>query len=431
MEIRATNQTFKSYLFFWGGQLISLLGSSIIHFVVIWWIKEITPDINDASFLLGLANFFGMLPLIVLSPIAGVFIDRWNRKYIIAIADFMQALITFWLIMIFILGTEEVILVILINSLRGVCQAFHFPTVKAVIPIMIPKDKLSRMNAIDYGFNGLIQIAGPAVGAFFYELFPIANILWIDIITFFIAIIPLLLIKIPKINQNFAKDQKKNTSFFKDFSQGIRGLKQVPGLVILLILISIINFLGVPFGTLLPIFVGDIHKGDAFAYAFVVGLMQLGMIIGSVIATIKKDFKNRVLVIMSCILISIVGFLMSTLSPIGNFVIIGIGGMIRASAVPLINTNFLTIIQLHVPPEKQGKVMSIVVSLAWAVIPPGSLMAGSLAAIMGIVPLFLTCIIFDFLTVVIIFSFTKIRSVKYESLYDTKQNSIKNETEIM
>ena len=157
----ATPTTFRSYLIFWTGQLVSLLGSSIIHFVVIWWITEVTGDPN----LLGLTNFFGMLPLIVLSPIAGVFIDRWNRKMIILISDFMQALITFWLLLIFFFNVEEVFLVILINSLRGVCQAFHFPTIKAIIPIMIPKDKLSRMNAVDYLFSGLVHIAGPAIGA--------------------------------------------------------------------------------------------------------------------------------------------------------------------------------------------------------------------------------------------------------------------------
>lgn len=416
MHSIATGNTFKSYIFFWGGQLFSLLGSSVVGFVIVWWIREITPDVNLASFLLGFANFLNMLPLIVLSPIAGVFIDKWNRKYVIAIADSMQAFITFCLILIFMSGMENVTIVILINSLRGVCQAFHFPTVKAIIPIMIPKKYLSRMNAIDYGFNGLVQIAGPAVGAVLYGFFPIATILWADVITFFIALIPLILIRIPKVKQNNFKAKK--FSFFRDFRQGTRGLRKVPGLVILLILISVVNFLGVPFGTLLPVFVGDVHHGNQYSYAFIIGLMQIGMIVGAVIATIKKDYKNRVLVITSCILISAVGYVISALSPIGFFAMIGIGGMIRAAMTPLINTNFLTIIQLHVPAEKQGKVMSIVVSLAWFVIPLGSLVAGTLAALIGIIPLYLS---FAYLIVVVVTTtllVTNVSSVKYEHVYD-------------
>jgi len=420
MNTIATSGTFKNYLFFWGGQLFSLLGSSIVHFVIIWWINVITPDRDLAAFLLGFANFLGMLPLIVLSPIAGVFIDKWNRKHIIMIADSLQAFITFLLILIFFFRIEEVMLVIVINSLRGVCQAFHFPTIKAIIPLMIPKDKLSRMNAIDYGVNGLVHIAGPAVGALLYGFFPISAVLWVDVITFFIAILPLILIKIPKIKQSEIK--KEHFSFVKDFRQGIRGLKQVPGLVILLILISVVNFLGVPFGTLLPIFVTDIHNGDQYgvAYAFIIALMQIGMVIGAVIATIKKDYKNRVLVITGCILISAVGYFMSALSPIGFFTMIGIGGMIRAAMTPLINTNFLTIIQLHVPPEKQGKVMSIVVSLAWLVIPPGSLIAGTFAVLMGIIPLYLTFASLIIISVAVTLLFTNVRSVKYEHVYDEK-----------
>ena len=194
----ATNKTFSRYLLFWIGQLFSILGSSIIHFVIVWWITEVT----GSAVLLGVANFMGMLPLIVLSPIFGVFIDKWNRKIIIAIADFCQALITFWIIMLFFLGVEAVIPIILINSLRGVCQAFHFPTVKAIIPIMVPKEKLSRMNAIDYLFNGIVHIAGPVIGAILNAFIPIILILWVDILTFMIALIPLLIIKIPPVIKN-------------------------------------------------------------------------------------------------------------------------------------------------------------------------------------------------------------------------------------
>jgi DHA3 family macrolide efflux protein-like MFS transporter len=417
MTSNPTNKTFIHYLIFWIGQLISLLGSSVIHFCVIWWIVTETGDSN----LLGLTNFLGMLPLIVISPIAGVFIDRWNRKAIIFTADFAQALITFWLLLIFFFGVEQIYIVILINSLRGVCQAFHFPTVKAIIPIMIPKDKLSRMNAIDYLFNGVVNIAGPAIGAVLNELFPIYQILWVDIITFFIAVIPLILIKIPHLPES--KEKKETISFIKDFKKGFKSLKQIPGLLILVIFISVINFLGQPFGVLLPLYVESIHFGNALDLAFIMALMQIGMIGGAIITSLKKDWKNRVFLIIGCVLFGVVGCFLTAISPTGNFLLIGIGGMIRASMTPLINTNFLTIIQLNIPPEKQGKVMSIVVSLAWAVIPPGSLVAGSLGALMGIVPLYLTFAGLQLLTVIITLSVTNIRSVKFDTVYDMKQIS--------
>jgi DHA3 family macrolide efflux protein-like MFS transporter len=415
-----TTNTFKNYLLFWIGQLFSLLGSSIIHFVVIWWITVVTGDPN----LLGITNFLGMLPLIIISPIAGVFIDRWNRKSIIIASDFMQALITFWLLLIFFFGVEQVFLVIIINSLRGVCQAFHFPTVKAIIPIMIPKDKLSRMNAIDYLFNGVVHIAGPAIGAVLYGLFieQIYLIFWIDIFTFFIALIPLILIKIPHVSESTSK--KESFSFRKDLKLGFKILREVPGLLILVIFISVVNFLGQPFGVLLPLYVKSIHFGNELDLAYIMVLMQIGMISGALITSLKKDWRNRVLLITGCVLLSTVGYFLAALAPIGVFYLIGIGGLIRAGMTPLINTNFLTIIQLHVPPEKQGKVMSIVVSLAWAVIPPGSLVAGFLGGIMGIVPLYLTCAGLILLTVIITLSLTNIRRVKYDNVYEMGQKTI-------
>jgi len=415
----ASTTTFRNYLLFWTGQLFSLLGSSIIHFVVIWWITIVTGDPN----LLGITNFLGMLPLILISPIAGVFIDRWNRKSIIIISDFMQALITFWLLLIFFFGIEQVFLVIIINSLRGICQAFHFPTVKAIIPIMIPKDKLSRMNAIDYLFNGIVQIAGPAIGAVLYGFFSsqIYLIFWIDIFTFFIALIPLILIKIPHVSES--REKKQSFSFWKDLKLGFKILKEVPGLLTLVIFISIVNFLGQPFGVLLPLYVESIHSGNELDLAFIMILMQIGMISGAVITSLKKDWKNRVLLITGCVLLSTTGYTLAALAPIGVFYIIGIGGFIRAGMTPLINTNFLTIIQLHVPPEKQGKVMSIVVSLAWAVIPPGSLVAGFLGGIMGIVPLYLTCAGLIFLTVILTLSLTNVRRVKYDNVYEMQQKA--------
>ena len=413
MNSYSTKGTFKSYLIFWIGQLVSLLGSSIISFAIVWWITVKT----GSAFLLGYANFIGMLPLIVLTPIFGVYIDKWNRKLIIALADFSQALITFWIIMLFFFGKQDVILIIYINGLRGICQAFHFPTVKAIIPIMIPKKYLSRMNAIDYMFNGMVRIFGPVIGAFLYAFLPIVTILWIDIITFVIAIIPLILIRIPKIQ---IQVKKEGASFFKDFKIGVDGLNQVPGLVTLLILISVVNFLGQPVGTLLPLYIESTHSGNATDLAIVMAFIQTGMIFGALLTSFKKDWRNRVYVMTGSILISVVGYFVIGLSPTGFFILIGIGGMIRAAMVPLINTNFLTIIQLHVAPDLQGKVMSIVVSLAWAVIPLGSIVAGPLAELMGIRLLYIASAILVIFTVLITLLFTNVRLVKFETIYEPK-----------
>ena len=406
MESSPTSNTFKSYISFWTGQMFSLLGSSIVQFVVIWWITIET----ESPIYLSIAAFLGFLPMVVISPIAGVFIDRWNRKLTIAITDFLQAVITVWLIFLIMLNIADVWTIILINSLRGICQAFHFPAINAIIPIMIPKKHLSRFNGINYFFTGLINVIGPVVAASLLLIWSINEILWIDIITFIIAIFPLLLIKIPLVIE---KDKKRD-SFKNDFKLGFNVLQTVPGLLILLILISAVNFLSVPFHTLLPLFVTVNHVGTASDLAIVMALIQIGMVSGALLALIKKDWKHRVRVILLGIVIAAGGYITAAISPPGNIIMIGIGGMVRAAMIPVINTNFLTIIQTNVSAETQGRVMSIVITIASAVSPIGMVLSGFIAEAIGIVPLFLTFAALELISVLITWLFSNVRHVVYE-----------------
>jgi DHA3 family macrolide efflux protein-like MFS transporter len=161
MEAQVSQQTFRSYLFFWAGQLTSLLGSSIAQFVIIWWI---TLETGSALYL-SLASFLGLAPIVVLAPFTGVFVDRWNRKVLIFTADFLQALATVVLVLLFWLGVVSLWHILILLTIRGILQAFHSPAVSAIIPIMIPKEKLSRMNGLNYLCSGAVTLIGPIIAA--------------------------------------------------------------------------------------------------------------------------------------------------------------------------------------------------------------------------------------------------------------------------
>ena len=94
MQIQADQTTFRSYLFFWLGQLVSLLGSSITNFVIIWWITLLT----ESTLYLSIAFLVGLVPTVILSPFAGVLADRWSRRKLVGTVDFLQALTTLGLI---------------------------------------------------------------------------------------------------------------------------------------------------------------------------------------------------------------------------------------------------------------------------------------------------------------------------------------------
>ncbi len=418
MQSEPSDKTFKSYLFFWLGQLFSLLGSSIIGFVITWWIADTT----GSAIYLSIAAFSSSLPMVILTPFMGVFIDRRNRKITIGLTDFLQAFTTFWIFIIFLLDIENVWLLIMLNTVRAIFQAIHYPTVNAIIPIMIPKKHLSRMNGINYLFTGMIRTIGPVVAATLLLFLMIEQILWIDIGTFILAIIPLLLITIPTLKTSSNENDKE--PFFKELKFGVNILKTVPGLLTLLVLISIINLLNNPFNTLMPLFVSENHSGVALDYAFVLAMFQAGVVIGAAISSAKKEWKNKELIILETIIIGIVGYLITTLAPHGNFFMIGIGFLIHASMMPIANTMFLTIIQTKVPPETQGRVFSIVVSIAFSIMPIGMILSGPLAELFGMYILFISSLILQSIILLAVWIFSDIRHINNKKMKIESEDNI-------
>ena len=181
-----TENSFKSYLVFWSGQLFSLLGSSVTQFVIVWWITITTKS----AVMLSIASFIYFMPRMISIPIAGVLADRHDRKKIIMIVDSFQALSTLSIIALFNLEMAQPVTIMLLNGLRGLFQGFHMPTVSAIVPTMVPKEKLSRINGINYLFTSFINIIGPIVAATLLAFMPIKTMFWLDPITFIIAFIP-------------------------------------------------------------------------------------------------------------------------------------------------------------------------------------------------------------------------------------------------
>jgi DHA3 family macrolide efflux protein-like MFS transporter len=413
MEELADQSTFKSYLFFWSGQLVSLMGSLIVQFAITWWITIIT----GSALYLSIGTFLYFLPMVFLTPIAGVLADRWNRKKLIATVDSLQSLVTIWIIVLFCLGIANPLVVILINSLRGVCQAFHMPAVSAVVPTMVPKDKLSRLNGVSYLFTSLIQLIGPVIGAVLIVFYPLQLILWVDVITFTIAIIPLLLIKIPSVrNLPEIREKSKTTSFKRDFKEGIMTIRIIPGLLLMLFLDMVLNFLVAPVNVLLPLYIKDIHLGTALDLAFISMFLNGGMILGGVITTLKKNWKHKntiyfigLMLLMG--LLSVLGIV-----PTGAFIALWVGVGMVGLILPIINTIYMTIIQTTVPPDKMGRVSSVIQSFSNAMFPIGTIIAGPLAEALGIRSVFIYGSIIGVLIVFLTWRFTKLRHVDYDNL---------------
>ena len=420
MEEIANQKTFRSYMVFWSGQLFSLLGSMVVHFIITWWIQEKTNN----PFFLALSSLMYFLPMIIATPIAGVLSDRINRKKIILVVDSLQAVATFILIMLFLIDFTEIWIIFVFLAIRSIFQGFHQPTVSSVLPLMVPKDKLSRINGINFLFLGLVQLIGPALGATLSLFLTFYQILWIDIITFFIALIPLLLIQIPSVERKESSTLKEEQSFFNDFKEGLGLLRTVPVLLTIIILAMFLNFLIQPLGVLLPYYVDTIHGGSISEYAIVSVSMNAGMISGAIVTTMKKKWKHKILTTFIGVVILFLGYAYMALVPTGSFIMMVLGLFIMGITLPIINTIFQTIEQTIVPPDKIGRVMSIDSTLSMMISPLGVILTGILSIPLGVTNLFLYSGIIGVSITIATYLFTNIRH--YENEKEVKSDKQKN-----
>ncbi len=412
MEELANRETFRQYMFFWVGQLFSLLGSMVVFFVLMYWIALIYDNAMISAF----AFFLYITVMTISLPLAGVVADRINRKLLIIVADSSQAFITFGLILFFQFGVTNIWIVYIFLSLRSVCQAFHAPTVNAIIPTMVPKDKLSRINGVNFLFTGVVQLIAPFLAALLLVFLSVSMIFWADILTFFVAMVPLLLISIPSVNHiNQSKEKVEKSSFIKEFRLGFKTLKLIPGVIILLILAMILNFLIRPLNSLMALFILNFHGGVAIHLAIAQMTFTGGLIVGALFTSVKKNWNNKIKAIFIALGLAMIGYLIFALAPPGQYYILAIGGIVLGFNLPIVNSLAQTYMQTAVPPEKLGRVGSIDNALSSAMSPIGSILSGPLALIFGIQGLFILCSVIGILSTIGFWSFTGIRKVDLDS----------------
>ncbi|MHA1413096.1 MAG: MFS transporter [Promethearchaeota archaeon] len=410
MEIIPTKKSFYHYLFFWTGQIFSLLGSLVVYFVIMWWLTVTTND----PMILSLATFFFYLPYIFVAPIAGVFSDRMSRKKLIIIVDSLQAMATVLLIFLMSLGITFVWIIFIFIAFRSACQAFHQPTVNSITPTMVPKEKLSRINGLNFLLSSFVQLAVPAIAAILLLYFPVYQTLWIDFITFLIALVPLLLIKIPNVKDINNKESEKS-SFIEEFKEGFRILISINGILVLVIVSMLVNFLIQPLNVLAPYFIKTIHSGTVVDYALVSISIQVGLIIGSILTVVKKQWKHKIQVMFSGIAIFLIGYVMLSLAPFQAFYFIGAILVMMGLNIPVINTIYQTIIQTTIPMEKLGRVSSIDSTLSMLISPVGSVLVGPLTLLLGVNNLFLVSAFLGLTIITAGYFLTGIRKVKFDS----------------
>lgn len=365
----------------WGGQAISLFGSRLVQFALIWWL---TAETGSAT-VLAIASLIGLLPTVLLGPFAGALVDRWKRRQVILIVDTAIALATLLLAYLFVIDAVGVTTVYVLLLVRGIGESSHWPSMSAATSLMVPDDQLTRVQGLNQMLQGGLNIVAAPLGALLLGILPMQAIMLIDVVTAAFAILPLLVISIPEVAYHEETSPSESPpTFWEDFRSGLQYVRSWPGLMMLMLLAMVVNFLLTPAGALMPILVADYFKGGPLQLGWIEAAFGFGMIAGGLALGAWGGFKKRILTSMLGLLGLGIGFSLIGFVPSNLFWLGVVSAFFAASMVPMVNGPVHAILQSAVEPEMQGRVFTLVGSLGSAMAPLGLIVAGPVADAIGV-----------------------------------------------
>lgn len=379
---KQTGQPWASrYFTIWTGQAFSLLGSYIVQFALIWWLTKTT----GSATVLATASIAGLLPQVLLSPLAGTYVDRWNRRVTMMAADGTVAAATVVLAILFYFGVVEVWHVYLLMFVRSAAGSFHWPAMQASTSLLVPKEHLSRIQGVNQTLNGSMNIITAPLGALLLEILPMQGVLAIDVSTALLAIIPLFFFTIPQPEKPASEGAPtRKTSVWQDFAAGLRYIWAWPGLVMILAMATIINLMLSPGFALLPILVTKHFNGQAIELAWIQSAWGVGALVGGLLLSAWGGFRRRILTSMMGLIGIAAGSLLVGMTPPTAIMLAVIAMFISGLGNPITNGPLFAAIQAGVSPDMQGRVFTIMISAASAMTPIGLMIAGPLADSFGV-----------------------------------------------
>jgi MFS transporter, DHA3 family, macrolide efflux protein len=383
METQSTPSTrnwAKKYYTIFTGQAVSIFGSGLVQFALIWYLTQET----GSATVLALATLVALLPQVVLSPMVGALVDRWNRRLIMIFADTLIALSTVLLAVLFFLGIVQIWQVYLIMFLRAVGDIFHTSAMGASTALLVPSDQLQRVSGINQTLRAGINIVAPPSGALLLGILPIQGVLFIDVSTALIGVVPLLFLSIPQPVRELDAQGKYKTSILQDMKEGFAYIIAWPGLMAILGVALFANFLLTPTGSLMPLLVTKHFGLGALQFGLMDSIWAFGMVGGGILLGVWGGFKKKIVTAMGAVTGLGLGILIVGLAPSNMFWLAIVGMTLSGLMNPLANGPLGAIMQANVRPEMQGRVMGVVMSLATLMTPLSLVIAGPVSDLIGI-----------------------------------------------
>ena len=365
---------YRNYRLFFYGQSISLIGTWIQRIAVPWMVYNMTGSV----LLLGLVGFAGQIPTFILAPFAGVLIDRWDRYKILIVAQILAMIQSLVLAFLVFNHSIEVWHVILLSIFLGCINAFDMPARQSFVVDMI-EDKKDLGNAIALNssmFNSA-RLIGPSVAGILISVTGEGICFLINGLSYIFVIVFLL-----KMNISPREIKAKSAQAFKGFKEGFKYTFGFLPIRSILLLLSLVSLMGMPFTVLMPVFAKTILHGGSHTFGFLMGAMGLGALISAIYMASRKSVRGLENIVplfaglfgVGLIVFSFTHFFLISMT---LMVIVGLGMIMQTTACN-------TILQTIVDDDKRGRVMSFYTMAFMGTAPLGSLYAGVMASRIGV-----------------------------------------------
>ncbi len=362
----------KAFIVIWFSQLISILASGMTGFALsIYMYRE-----TESATAMGLMQVFYITPFLLMSPVAGVMVDRYSRKLMMMVSDIAAGIGTSLILVLFAAGYLEFWVLYVAAVLSGIGNTFQWPAYSAAISTMIPKEQLGRVNGLMSLMEAGPGVIAPLLAGALLPLIGLEGILLLDVATFLLAIGALSLVVIPRPAAT-EEGQKKSGNFIREALYGFEYIFKRPSLLGLQSVFLLGNlFSGIGFTVFAPMILARTEQ-NSLIFGSVQSMAAVGSIAGGILMSVWGGFKRRVYGVMlgwAAMGVGVIALGIAQTLPywIGASIFFNLFG-------PLINASNQAIWQSKVHADIQGRVFSARRLIAWITTPISPIIGGTLA----------------------------------------------------
>lgn len=362
----------RGFILIWAGQVFSMIGSQMTHFAMGIWAWEKTGQATP----LALVGFFSFAPLIIFTPIAGVLVDRWNRKLVMALSDIGAGIVTITIFILLLTDNLEIWHLYITGAIGGIFGAFQWPAYSAAITLLVDKKYYARTSGMISMAEFGVGIFAPILAGVLLPIIDVTGIIVIDLVTLVIALLFLMLVFIPEPEVK-TRDEKSG-AFFRELVYGFRYVWDRPSLLWLQLVFFFGNlFSSVGFTLFAPMILAS-TSGDSTVLGGVQSAGAVGGLVGGFALTAWGGPKKKIHgVLLGWILFGVFDLVLMGLGrAVPIWVVASFLGML---VNPMLNGSNQAIWQMKVSPEVQGRVFSVRRLIAQITAPISMAVAGPLA----------------------------------------------------